>query len=125
MWPGVDLLPYCKPAKESLHANACMALFFMTAMLIIYPRIRPASASLIGMLLFLGAGWVLSFFWMAIYAWAAGLPEHLPEGHSWLQLAVDMLINVPANNALQTWKHAGHCLKLCLRALSSVLGTVS
>ena len=118
LWPGRDLLPHWKPAQETLHANTCMILFFSAAMLIIYPRIRPWPPSLIGVLLLLGAGWVPCLIWRLVHAWVAGLPQEVPEGHTWSQLAVNIFVHAPAHEALQTWDYAGRCLQSCLTRLS-------
>lgn len=118
LWPGRDLLPRWKPAQETLHANTCMILFFTAAMLIIYPHIRPSLASLIGALLLLGAGWMPCLIWRLVHAWVAGLPQEVPEGHSWSQLAADMLVHAPASEALQTWESVTSCLRSCVRAWS-------
>ena len=101
-----------------MHANTCMILFFTAAMLVIYPRIRPSLASLIGALLLLGAGWMPSLIWRLVHAWVAGLPQEVPEGHSWSQLAADTLVRAPAREALQTWDCVASCLQSCVRAVS-------
>ena len=119
LWPGRDLLPHWKPAQETLHANTCMILFLTAAMLIIYPRIRPSLASLIGALLLLGAGWMPSLIWRLVHAWMAGLPQELPEGHSWSQLMANILVHAPASEALQAWDYARSCLQSCVRAVST------
>ena len=119
MWRGRDLLQDRKPAQETLHANTCMILFFTAAMLVIYPRIRPSLTSLIGMLLLLGAGGFPSVVWRLVHAWVAGLPQEVPEGHSWSQLAADILIQAPAHEALRIWYCIGGCLQGCLRSMTS------
>ena len=119
MRPGRDLLLDWKPAQETLHANTCMILFFTAAMLVIYPRIRPSLTSLIGMLLLLGAGGFPSVVWRLVHGWVAGLPQEVPEGHSWFQVAAGILIHGPAHEALQIWNCIGSYLQSSLRDVSS------
>ncbi len=118
IWPGRDLLLDWKPPQETLHANTCMILFFTAAMLVIYPRIRPSLPSLIGMLLLLGAGGMPAVIWRLVHAWVAGLPQEVPVGHSWAQLAADILVHAPAHEALQIWGYIGRNLQSCLRTMS-------